>query len=990
MSQSSTGQRLPGLSGRPPQVAEFRRCCAALTDADLAGAEALFRWSVEHFREFWSTFLAWSEVAWEGSADPVCTSDDVASAEFFPGVRLNYAENLLRPLPSVDDASIALTSVRADGTVDHVSRGELRERTRDTASALAAHGVAAGDRVVFVGASDGRVATAVLAATALGATVSTAMPDMGPVTLLDRFRQVEPVVLVLDRTGSGSWTGAAGDTLSAVLDGLPSLRLVLLLDDEPLPDRLPVDVDRLVTDAAGTWPDPVAWPRLPFDHPLLVMFSSGTTGPAKPIVHGAGGTLLEHLKEHRLHEDLRPGETLYFRTTTAWMMWNWQLSALAVGARIVLDARPVSGPEALWELVAEQRVDVFGASPAYLQLCQDERIRPVDRWDLSALRLVLSTGSVLHDWQFDWVARAVGPQPVHSISGGTDILGCFVLGHPERPVVPGRSPALSLGLDVAAVDPAGRPVLGQIGELVCRRPFPSRPIGLLADPDGRRFHQAYFAQHAGMWTHGDRIEIAADGSSRMHGRSDGVLNIAGVRVGPAEIYTVVRGIPQVADSMAVEQPDPAEPGGTRLVLLVVLRPGGVLDDALTQVIRSRLRRMASPAHVPSLVLDVPALPLTHNGKRSERAARDALNGAPVVNGSALQNPGSLVAIAAAHEAAIAARPVPGAGAGAGGGPEVAAVVAREFTAALGGTVGGTVDFFDAGGTSRGAIRMIRRLRSALSVDVPLPAFLVDPTIRGFTAAVEAALVAAERPALELLVPGDETVPPLYLLHGAFGDIDDYSNLLAQLDVPTAVLGLRGRLAGLDGASRTVRELAVAHADTLVERQPNGPVRLAGHSFGGLLAFEIACQLTARGRDVDFLGLIDVHPPFAGLTPFQQFLRRVGAVLAAAFHVEHRTLTGMVRDRVRPHRATAYFDSPHGRARRAYDAHRWSRYDGPVTFIRAARRVPVLTHQLYAWRRVAPRLTVVDSPGMHYDMVDRGNAVQLGALLSGAFRAAIAR
>ena len=961
------------------QWAQFGRLCPVPVNGDPASGDALHRWSVDHFREFWSFFLDWSEVVWEGSAEVVCTSDDVASAEFFPDVRLNYAENLLQPLPSVSDESIALTSVRAGGTVEHISRAELRERTSSTASALAAQGVRAGDRLVLIGANNSRTTIAALAALALGATLSTAMPDMGPAALLDRFSQLEPVVLAVERTGSDGWTGSPGDALSALLDGLPSLRRVLLLDDEPLPGPSTVEVARLVTDAVGTWPEPAGWPRLPFNHPLLVMFSSGTTGPPKAIVHGAGGTLLEHLKEHRLHGDLRAGETLYFHSTTAWMMWNWQLSALAVGTRIVVHDGPVAGPETLWELVAEQRVNVFGTSPAYLQLCQDEGYRPVDRVDLGALRSVLSTGSVLHDWQFDWVAAAVGPQPVQSISGGTDVIGCFVLGHPDRPVVPGRCQSLGLGLDVAALDAGGHPVLDRVGELVCRRPFPSRPIGFLADPDGQRFRQAYFTQHPGVWTHGDLIEIAADGSSRMHGRSDGVLNVDGIRVGPAEIHAIVHGIPQVEQCLAVEQDDPAAPGRTRVVLLVVLRPGHVLNDDLTRLIRSTLRRKASPAHVPSLVLAVDALPTTHNGKLSERAARDALNRVPVANVSSLRNPESLEGIVASLDAAVVV-PVPREEAGV---QDLRSVVAREFAEALGGPVADTVDFFDAGGTSRGAIRMVRRLRSGVGADVPMSDFLADPSVQGLTVALQA--VTDERPSVELLASGDETLPPLYLVHGTFGDVDDYQHLVVRLDVPAPVYGVRGRLVGPDGAIRSVRELAAGHAETLAAFQPEDPVRLAGHSFGGLLAFEIARQLTARGREVSFLGLIDVVPPAAGLTPAQRVARRAAGLLAAAFHIERRTLTEVVRDRVRPQRAKTYFDGPHGRAVTAYHAYRWAPYDGPVTFFRATRRVPVLTHQLHAWRAVAPDLTVVDTPGMHYDVVDGENAVTLAGQLSQALR-----
>jgi acetoacetyl-CoA synthetase len=487
-----------------------------------------------------------------------------------------------------------------------------------------------------------------------------------------------------------------------------------------------------------------------------------------------------------------------------------------------------------------------------------------------------------------------------------------------------------------------------------------------------------------MWTHGDLIEFAADGSARIHGRSDGVVNVNGVRIGPSEIYTVVRRIPQVAEVMAVEQRDPAHPGLSRLVLLVVLRPDRAGDDDLTRLIRSTLRREASPAHVPSLVLYVDALPVTHNGKPSERSARDVLNGDPVANVAALRNPQALTAIAAAARAVVAA---PDADATEGDvaveGEDVHTAVARAFSDMLGAHVDETTNFFDAGGTSRQSIRLVRRLRLQLGVDVPMEGFLADPSIRGLTAALAA--VTGERPAVELLAPGNEAEPPLFLVHGAFGDLDDYQHLVELLTVSAPVYGLRGRLAAPDGSFHSLRELASGHAETLTAFQPTGPLRLAGHSFGGLLAFEIARQLTARGRTVSFLGLMDVRPPTAGLTVRQRLVKRAGGLLAATFRVEERTLAGVVLDRVRPQRATAYSESPHGRARTVYNAYRWEPYEGPVTFFRATRRVPVLTHQLYAWRRIAPRMTVVDTPGMHFDVVNAGHANMLAERLAEALR-----
>jgi len=685
-----------------PQLAEFRARCAEVAGARLDDPGALHAFSVEHPEEFWRTLLTWSDLPWSGSADVVLSGGDVETARFFPDVQLNYAEALLRPLPGHDDDRPALTSVHAGRPAERFTRAQLRARVQQTAAALADAGLRAGERMILIAPNAAGAAIAVLAGAAVGAAVSTATPDMGAAALLGRFEQVEPVLLLLDRAGM------AEETVHALLAGLPSLRRLLVLDDLPLPVE-GVPAGRLAELCAAATAASTVWERRPFDTPLFVMFSSGTTGAPKAIVHGAGGTLLEHVKEHRLHGDLGPEDTLYFHTTTAWMMWNWQLSALAVGAHIVLNDGPVVGPETLWDLVAEHGATVFGTSPAYLQLCQDTGYRPAEAVDLSRLRAVQSTGAVLHEWQFDWVADAVGPVPLQSISGGTDIIGCFVLGSPESPVRPGRCQTRSLGLDVVAVDEDGHEVVGEVGELVCRRPFPSRPLGFLRDPDGARFHASYFAEHPGMWTHGDLIEFDTEGSARLHGRSDGVLNIDGVRIGPSEIYTVLRGLPEIADALAVEQRDHDRLGASRMVLLTVLKPGVQFDDGLARTIRRTLRRELSAAHVPSLVAPVPELPMTHNGKRSERAARDAVNGDPVVNATALRNPDCLVRIRAA--VAAPAVPLVEAPPGTDAGAPAAAVLAgarRPWCEVLDVREADPDDhFFDQGGTSRQVMSLLR-------------------------------------------------------------------------------------------------------------------------------------------------------------------------------------------------------------------------------------------------------------------------------------------
>ncbi|WP_347059412.1 acetoacetate--CoA ligase [Blastococcus sp. HT6-30] len=980
MRDGATGIGATGAD-RDPQLAGFRARCEHVAGVRLEG-EALHAFSVERLEEFWRTFLLWTELPWSGSADVVLTGDDVETAQFFPGVRLNYAEALLRPLPAYEDR-IALSWVHPGRPAERLTRADLRTRVQRTANALTELGLRAGERMVLIASNTAEAAITALAGAAVGAVVSTATPDMGTTTLLGRFAQLEPALLVVDRVGMPA------EAVSVLQAGLRTVRGLVALDDLPLP-RDSTRSDRLADVVAGVSPTPVPWERRPFDSALFVMFSSGTTGPPKAMVHGAGGTLLEHVKEHRLHGDLGPDDTLYFHTTTAWMMWHWQLSALAVGAHVVLYDGPVAGPGTLWELVAEEGVTVFGTSPAYLQLCQDAGYRPADAVDLCRLRAVLSTGGVLHDWQYDWAADAIGAIPLQSISGGTDILGCFVLGSPERPVRRGRSQVRSLGLDVAAVDEDGRELVGAVGELVCRRPFPSRPIGLLQDPDGTRFHASYFARHPGMWTHGDLVDFDTDGSARLHGRSDGVLNIDGVRIGPSEIRTVLRGLPEVADTMAVEQRVADQPGTCRMVLLVVLRPGATMDRALARSIRQKLRVEGSPAHVPSLVVAVPELPVTHNGKYSERAARDAVNGDPVVNRDALRNPESTVAITTAvhGDAGPGSFPVPPTG-----GPMdvgLAQAASRIWCEVLGiGDAAVDGDFTDLGGTSRQAMSLLRRVELDLGVHVPVQRFAQRPTLHGLLDAIlEAGSATAET--LVVLRPGRGR--PLVLLSDAWGQLNLYAALVEHLDTTRPIHGLRLSLVDEADRAKNVPELVQDAIASLLRVQPEGPYSLLGYSFGGVVAHEVAVALGDLGHRVSYLGLIDVLPPDAAMTRRERAARRGATVFESVTSGNLvRAVLRRLDRRVEPGTTRSEWEM-FWRAAEVLNRHVPSAYGGAVTYYLAEERLPVVGNNLEAWRRVAPHLMVTEVPGRHWDRGERHagvlsarNAEVLAARISATLR-----
>jgi len=617
----------------------FTRFLEAETGLAFADYDALHHWSVTAPAAFWESVWRFAGVVhsqpWEQVLDH---PERFPGARWFPGARLNFAENLLRRR----DDGIALIGRLENGARRTLTHAELYASVARIAAGLRARGVGPGDRVAAFLPNVPEAIVAMLATASIGAIWSSCSPDFGTSGVLDRFGQIQPRVLFA--CDGYHYNGKALDTRARVAEiaaGLPGLEALVLVPvlggDGPLPPKA-LTWDQL----AGSGPVPeLAFAQLPFDHPLYILYSSGTTGVPKCIVHSAGGTLLQHLKEHRLHVDVKPDDRLFYFTTCGWMMWNWLASGLASGATLVLyDGSPFHpDPATLIDLIDAEDIAIFGTSAKYLAALEKAAVAPRASHRLARLHTVLSTGSPLSHESFRYVYRAFKDDLcLASISGGTDIVSCFVLGNPCLPVWAGEIQCRGLGMAVEIRDDAGRPVVGEKGELVCTAPFPSCPIGFWNDPDREKFHAAYFSRWPGIWAHGDYGEMTSHGGFVIHGRSDAVLNPGGVRIGTAEIYRQVEQVPEVLDSVCVGQEWDDD---VRVVLFVVLRPGIVLDEALAQRIRATIRANASPRHVPAKILQVADIPRTRSGKIAELAVRELIHGRPVKNTEALANPEAL-------------------------------------------------------------------------------------------------------------------------------------------------------------------------------------------------------------------------------------------------------------------------------------------------------------------------------------------------------------
>jgi acetoacetyl-CoA synthetase len=576
--------------------------------------------------------------------DRMAPPDPVLGPRWFPGARLNFAENLLRRR----DEGAAIIFRGEDGSRRQLTFSQLHEQAARAAAALLAAGVGSGDRVAGFLPNIPETVIAMLGAAWIGAVWSSCSPDFGTESVLDRFGQIEPRVLFI--SDGYRYNGKTVDVLSRGLEiarRLPCVEHVVIVPFHTPATSVP-DRGRAVVWSEWTSGSDAAPPfaRLPFDHPLYVMYSSGTTGLPKCMVHGAGGTLIQHLKEHRLHVDLRQSERIFYFTTCGWMMWNWLVSALATGASIVLyDGAPLpeANPSILWDTAAEENVAVFGTSAKFLALSEKAGLMPRFRRELTALRTILSTGSPLAPASFDYVERDVRPGVrVESISGGTDLISCFALGIPILPIVRGELQGPGLGMAVDVFDANGQSVREVPGELVCTRPFPSMPVSFWNDPDGSRYRRAYFEFFPGTWRHGDWAEITSRGGLVIHGRSDATLNPGGVRIGTAEIYRVVEQFEQVMESVVIGQEisDDGSPD-VRIVLFVRMRRGVELSPELVSEMQQRIRKATSPHHVPRLVFEVHDIPRTVNGKITELAVREAFHGREVSNLAAMANPEAL-------------------------------------------------------------------------------------------------------------------------------------------------------------------------------------------------------------------------------------------------------------------------------------------------------------------------------------------------------------
>ena len=599
----------------------------------------LHAWSVSERADFWQSLWDYFDIKSHTPYTTVLTNDQMPGAHWFDGATLNFAEHLLRH----QDDRLALVSYLENGERRTLTYAELLTQVSHVAAYFRAQGIEAGDRVAGFMPNVLETVVAMLAATSLGATWSSCSPDFGLQGVLDRFGQITPTLLIAaDGYYYNSKRVDCIEKIAAIAAHLPTLQKVLVVPlTQPSPDISSIPNAVSWNEALATPADNLTFTPVPFSHPLYIMYSSGTTGVPKCIVHGTGGTLLQHLKELALHTDIKRDDVVFYYTTCGWMMWNWLVSTLVLGATVVLyDGSPFAPkPDILFDIAEREKISVFGTSAKYIAALEKAGYKPRETHQLDALKAILSTGSPLAHESFDYVYRDIKADIcLSSISGGTDIVSCFALGNPTLPVYRGELQCKGLGMAVDIFNEAGQSVIDEKGELVCTRAFPCMPTGFWSDPDGEKYRKAYFDRFPGLWAHGDYGEQNSHGGLVIHGRSDAVLNPGGVRIGTAEIYRQVEKVPEVLESIAIGQDWDSD---VRVVLFVKLREGLALTELLQKQIRDVIRANTTPRHVPARIVQVTDIPRTISGKIVELAVRNVVHGEAVKNTDALANPDAL-------------------------------------------------------------------------------------------------------------------------------------------------------------------------------------------------------------------------------------------------------------------------------------------------------------------------------------------------------------
>lgn len=631
---------------RNSNILKFMEYAGNQTGMVFRNYEELFEWSIDDIESFWLNLFNYADFIYEGEVKAVIDSFKMPGANWFKGIKLNYAENLLR----FRTDKPALISHREKNKSIVITQKQLFELSQRVASSLLKIGVKPGDRVAGYVANIPEAIIAMLATSTIGAVWSACSPDFGFEGVLDRFEQINPKVMFASE--KYIYKGIIYDNnenIKELIENIPSIKKVVLIPDfydfnDEMPEVVNSEDDMFLNfyEFVAFGNQNVEFYRTDFDHPLFIMYSSGTTGKPKCMVHGQGGTLLQHFKELALHTDLKAQQKIFYYTTCGWMMWNWLVSSLQLGATVCIYEGSPASPNlnVLWEMASKENINIFGTSPKFLTACEKGGIKPSESYDFSNLSVILSTGSPLSKENFSWVYQNFRPEVrLSSISGGTDIISCFILGNPLLPVYEGEIQCKGLGMAVEVYDNNAKPILYDKGELVCTKPFPSMPIYFWNDKNGEKYFQSYFRKFPGVWHHGDYISVTPNNGIIVYGRSDATLNPGGVRIGTAEIYSVVESIDEVLDSLVSGY---THNNDVSIIMFVQLKPGLVLDAKLIKRIKDEIRAYTTPRHVPSYIFQVTGIPVTINGKKVELAVTKILAGEKIENEDAIANPEVLI------------------------------------------------------------------------------------------------------------------------------------------------------------------------------------------------------------------------------------------------------------------------------------------------------------------------------------------------------------